>query len=362
VLGAFQSEGILTRELLYLGDDSMRDGFRIVFQAFADYLILRRRLATVAEPMSDAELRQWLLEDCSWGIVEAAAVSLPELYGVELPDFLGMSANSLEWPDSGDAEEYRRSGRTRNVFRSFFETLPYRDAVAITERTIELVNQSLRLVSPNELFRTMFLIAPQPANRLNADALHRYLMKFRMPRRDSFFGFATCHEIFEESSPTSTLAQWAARGPYPEYDPRVVELACVPLAWLLSSSNRFMRDWVTKALVQLLRGHLDVARRLVDRFWEVDDPYVVQRIIVIAYGALMRSDPADREEAKKLAARIRKLAFAQPIRADELMLDAARGAVEWGVVHKLLPKKALADLRRPVRTRPTERATHRGNA
>lgn len=108
-----------------------------------------------------------------------------------------------------------------------------------------------------------------------------------------------------------------------------------------------MRDWVTKAMVQLLRGHLDVARRLHERFWEVDDPYVVQRVTVIAYGALMRSDPADRENAKKLAARIREFVFAQPVRADELMLDAARGAVEWGVEHKLLPKKALAEIKRP---------------
>jgi len=347
VLGALQSEGVLTRELLYLGDDSTHNGFRVAFQAFADYLILRRRLAGVTEPASDAELHQWLLEDCSWGIVEAAAVSLPELYGVELPDFLGISTSSMEWPKSDDLEERRRAGRARNVFRSVLETLPYRDAEAVTERTVKLLNQSLRLLSSRELFRTMFLIAPQPANRLNADRLHGYLMRFRMPSRDAFFGFATYDEIFDEASPTAMLARWAASGPYPEYDPQVVELSCVPLAWLLSSPNRFMRDWVTKAMVQLLRGHLDVALRLLNRFWEVDDPYVVQRVMVIAYGALMRSDPADREDAKKLAARIRKLVFAQPVRADELMLDAARGAVEWGVVHKLLPKQALAIIKRP---------------
>ncbi len=351
-LGALQSEGILTRELLNLGNDSMGDGFRIVFQAFADYLILRRRLANVVEPMSDASLRRWLLEDCSWGIVEAAAVSLPELYGVELPDFLDVSADSMERADRDDAGERRRSGRAQNVLRSVIKTFPYRDAKAVTERSIELLNQSGRCVSPAELFRTLFLIAPQPANRLNADALHRYLMNLPMARRDSFFGFATYREIFDESSPTATLARWAARGPYPEYDAQVVELSCVPLAWLLSSPNRFMRDWVTKALVQLLRGHLDVARRLVDRFWEVDDPYVVQRVIVIAYGSLMRSNPAHRKEAKKLAARIRDLVFARPVRADELMLDAARGAVEWGVVHKVLPKQALADIRLPYGLSP----------
>ena len=32
-----------------------------------------------------------------------------------------------------------------------------------------------------------------------------------------------------------------------------------------------MRDWVTKALVQLLRGHLDVMRRLLDRYAGTQD-------------------------------------------------------------------------------------------
>src|SRR5665648_70680 len=121
--------------------------------------------------MTDADLRQWLLEDCSWVIVEAAAVSLPELYGVELPDFLGISPSSMEWAESDDVQGRRRAGRARNVFRSVIETLPYRDAEAVTERTVKLLNQSLGVVSSNELFRTMFLIAPQPANLLNADTL-----------------------------------------------------------------------------------------------------------------------------------------------------------------------------------------------
>ncbi len=352
ILGALQNEGLLIREMLYLGGNSMQDGFCIVFQAFADYLILRKRLSAIEDPMNDADLRRWLLDDCSLGIVEAAAVALPELYDTELPDFLGISAKSMEFPDSDDDGSRLRSIRAQRVFQAVFETLPYRDARAITERTIKLFNQSFLLITPDKLFRKLFLMAPQPDNRLNAEALHRYLMGFKMPKRDSFFGFATYHEIFDESSPIATLARWAALGPYPKYDPQVIELSCVPLIWLLSSSNRFMRDWVTKALVQLLRGHLDVARRLVERFWEIDDPYVIQRVVVIAYGALMRSNPSDHKDAKKLAKVIWKLVFTHPIRADELMLDAARGGVEWGVAHNLLPKKALIDIRRPYKLAP----------
>lgn len=106
-----------------------------------------------------------------------------------------------------------------------------------------------------------------------------------------------------------------------------------------------MRDWVTKALVELLRGHIAVMERLVIRFWPIDDPYVVQRVFVIAYGALMRSDLGQREDAKKLVARVHELVFTKPVRPDEILLDAARGIVEWGVTNGVTPKSQLKSTR-----------------
>jgi hypothetical protein len=272
--------------------------------------------------------------------------------GVELPDYRGLKRLRRQRADDKDSDSRRRSGRARNVYRSVVETLPYRDSTAVTDRTVELLNESLAVISAAELFRTIFLMAPQPANPLNGERLHRYLLQFTMPRRDAYFGFATYHEIWDESSPAATLARWASNGPYPAYDPRVIELACIPLAWLLSSPNRFMRDWVTKSLVQLLRGHLDVARMLLNRFWEVDDPYVTQRVVAVVYGALMRSNPADSGRARKLTALVRKLVFSPPVRADELLLDSGRGIIEWAVDRKLMTPRALADIRRPYGLAP----------
>ena len=238
------------------------------------------------------------------------------------------------------------------AYRSLVQTLPYRDSQAISQRTIDLLNETQRYLSRSEFYTVLFTLAPQPGNRLNGEGLHRYLLRQRMPRRDRDFGLATYHEIFETYGPTARLARWAASGPYITYDPEVVELACIPLCWLLSSPNRFMRDWVTKALVQLLHGHLGVMRTLVDRFWLVEDPYVVQRVIAIAYGSLLRSTPAQADEAKALAELVHSLVFTRPIRPDELMLDAARGVVRWAVAHQLLPASALAESQRPYGLKP----------
>lgn len=346
VLGALQDEGVLSRERLYLGSGASEDGLRVAFQAFSDFLLLRRRLDQSPDPLVDDALRNWLADEASWGIREAAAVVIPELYDTELPDYLGIDPEAVERQERDD--NWEQMHRARAVYRSVVETLPYRDSRAVTERTIDVLNHAMPHVSPEELFRTLFQLAPQPTNRLNGEGLHRYLLQFKMPRRDAFFGFATYHEVPSDGTPASTLARWAADGPYPEYDPQVVELASIPLIWLMSSPNRFMRDWVTKALVQLLRGHIDVLRSLIDRFWTVDDPYVVQRVIVIAYGALMRSELAAAAEAKKVCRRVWELVYTPPVQPDELLLDAARGIIEFGVDEGHLPKRALEKTQRPL--------------
>ena len=346
ILGAFESEGVLSRELLYL-DSRTQEGFRILFQAFADFLILTRRLVGVSDPKTDAAFRSWLLETASWGVGNAAAVVLPESYGIELPDALGLAPSDFPFDGTASLKRRKASGHARRVYRAVVETLPYRESSAITDRTVEILNATLRVIQPNELYAVMFQIAPQPGNRFNAEALHRHLVQLSMPQRDSLFGIATYSEIGDESSPAATLARWASRGPYPDYDPQVVELAAIPLIWLLSSPNRYMRDWVTKALVQLLRGHLDVTLRLLNRFWSIDDPYVVQRLVVVIYGALMRWRGSDIAAAHALSARVRQLVFTKPVRADELLFDAARGVVEWAVAHRCLPQESLDGTRHP---------------
>ncbi|HEV2891263.1 MAG TPA: ATP-binding protein [Frankiaceae bacterium] len=352
VLGAMQSEGILNQELLYIVDGGNEQGLRIVFQALADYMILRRRLDRAPDVATDDAVRRWLRSECSFGILEAATVTMPELYGVELPDLLGIDITKLHKPDFQDREASRRYQRDVHIAESVVTSLPYREASAVTDRTVDLLNASLSFLRDETLFDVMFAIAPQPNNQLNGNRLHEHLCRFRMPKRDAYFGFATYYALSDESGAAARLARWASKGPYPAYDPDVIELAAIPLVWLLSSPNRFMRDWVTRALVTLLRGHLAVAERLLVRFWSIDDPYVVQRVLVIVYGAVMRADDSQAGAARSLVLRVKKLVFTQPTRADEILLDAARGIVAWGTTKGIVPKSHLRVTRRRYNLRP----------
>ncbi|MDQ3657290.1 MAG: hypothetical protein M3457_19725 [Chloroflexota bacterium] len=344
LVGAFENEGVFSQEPTYLRGDGDSVALRVTFQAFSDFLLLKRHLSWVAAPLGDTGFKQWLHDQASWGILEAATIVIPELYGVEVPDFLQIGPSDLEWThDNG-----RRINRDRHIFESVVSMLPYRTGSSISERTIDLLNIGLKSRDINvDLYGILYMMAPQLKNPLNAVSLHHHLSRQSMPRRDRSFGFSVYHEIWDETSSITRLARWAALGPYPTYPTEVIDLAATALAWLLSSPNRFMRDWVTKALVQLLHGHLSVMQRMFERFWKVNDPYVVQRVTAVAYGCLMRGGNSDRDGAGDLAKSVLDRVFARPIRADELMLDAGRGAVEWGVEHDVLPAAALEATKRP---------------
>src|SRR5258708_16337469 len=126
---------------------------------------------------------------------------------------------------------------------------------------------------------------------------------------------------------------------------------------MMCSPNRFNRDWITKALVQLLRGHPDVLLAIMRRFVKVNDPYVWERVVTIAYGAAMRADPAHIKGFADVVQFVSSEIFGDLGRfvPDAVMVDSARGLVEWGVEKGLLSKEAAKMSRPPYGFRPPSR-------
>jgi hypothetical protein len=347
IISAFENEGVLSQEPSYLLERGSGIAVRVLFQAFSDFLLLKRRLDQYSDPPHDETLKAWLRDTAGWGILEAATVVFPERYGMELPDFLGLDENLLN-RGRDPSNDWAHVNRVRHVFKSLVDMLPYRSAEAVTQRSVQVLNVVLQSKHVSfDLFNLLYTIAPQPNNPLNSAGLHNYLARQTMPNRDASFGFAVYHSLSEETTSVTRLARWAAQGPYPSYNDEVIELSATALAWLLSSANRRMRDWVTKALVHLLHGHLDVMNTLLNRFWNVNDPYVVQRVMLVAYGCLMRGGQDDQASAKLLVENVLEKFTGQQLRRDELLLDAGKGAIEWGISQNLVPTDVRTSLARP---------------
>ena len=99
---------------------------------------------------------------------------------------------------------------------------------------------------------------------------------------------------------------------------------------MFTTSNRFLRDRATKALVSLLSCRLESTARLLERFADVDDPYVTERVHAVAYGVAMRSH--DAEAVGNLACLVHKHVFASGTPPAHILLrDYARGVIERAI-------------------------------
>ncbi|MFE1907378.1 NACHT domain-containing protein [Streptomyces gardneri] len=325
LLGQMVVHGLLASERFYTVGGQPEAGYGFGYQAFSDDRIVDAMMAEHAAEVGIATstgvlpptspLRTWLL-DASPNLLEAATVLMAERTGRELIDLLD---------DGQDTPDGLHEGPVGvALYKSLVRTLALRDAKSVSERTAVLLEQAARRfdLGPMVLDATLS-VATQTGHLLNADHLHQTLCAMAPADRDVNWGIPI-YDMLDRPGALHRLLRWAEQLPTPQHlrpsrpvvtrswaprragstgtagvahqppAPEVVRLAATTLVWTLTSSNRFLRDRATKALVQLLLGYPEVFTTLLDRFLGTDarivaDPYVFERLAVVANGVVARS-------------------------------------------------------------------------
>lgn len=100
-------------------------------------------------------------------------------------------------------------------------------------------------------------------------------------------------------------------------------------SWLLTSSNRWLRDTTSKAMIEILRDHFEYAEYLLKLFSDVNDPYVIQRLYGIVFGACVKRNCENKELFKSLVGFVFNDIFNKDfIYPDILLRDYARLIIE----------------------------------
>jgi hypothetical protein len=336
-------EGLLRKECSWLRKDNVEEGVMFAYERLADHLVASQLLEEYVDPEDPraafaldqplgalAESKQ-----ACWrhrGLIEAMSIQLPERYGWEFAEL---------FPDRADDDP---------VVDAFLNSVAWRSPKAFTDATREMVNTHVlkwkrRL---NEFLRILLRVSPDPEHPYNADFLHNHLMKCEMAHRDGWWSMFL-HDEGPEYSVVARFIDWAwtYKGKL-DHDSRV--LYGTVLAWFLTSSNRYIRDRATKAIVNLFTHHLETLQLVIERFIDVDDPYVLERIFAAAYGATLRT--CDRESTRNLALKTYEWAFragTPPVHI--LTRDYARGVIEFALhLDESLAKRIDLDKIRPPYT------------
>lgn len=277
LLSAFLSEGVLTQEV-ERHEGRIVETIRFTFERLSDHLRAGRLIAQIDPADTQGSIRREPLAtyfgpEASWrfaGVIEALAVQFPEQFGYELFDVL--PKNAIDDPSLGDA---------------FVSSLAWRAPKAFTKRTAGWVSTLCKLTGRSS-YGLLLLVSTEPENQFNAEWLHHDLWQRPMPQRDAAWSIFLAEDDLSEGGTVESLIDWAWQVEAGEVEEQRLWLAAVALTWFLSTSNRAVRDRATKALVNLLSSKLSVAAALLEKFVDVDDLYISERLLAACYGAVMQ--------------------------------------------------------------------------
>ena len=316
-------EGVLSEDMQWRMEREPEEVTRFTYERFSDHIIadfLLQKYLDTNNPQAafaDGGGLAFLCDRSVYvphGIFEAMCIQVPEHTGQELVRLA---------PALLDNSPY--------IGTEYLASIVWRAPAACSQDTLAVLDEIAKgesYLGNREILDTMLTVSTVPEHPFNANWLDDRLRSDTMPERDSWWSIYLHDAWRYGDGPVHRLVDWASGiAAADEIDDEVVDLSATTLAWIFSTPNRFLRDRATKGLVSLLTGRIAATIRLVNRFDDIDDPYIRERVYAVAYGVEMRSQ--DAIEIEKLGQAVYENIFAigKPP-AHILLRDYARGVVE----------------------------------
>lgn len=204
------------------------------------------------------------------GIIDAMCIQLPERSSLELIDVVDQNEGIID---------------------SFLNSLVWRKFDSITPNVVDRIMKNIyNKHFQEDIYKILFATASNPQHPLNANLLFDYLSKFTMKDRDVFL-IPLLNNIYTnyETNPIKRLIDWAWSDEDKSYiSDDSIFLTSLTLSWLLTSSNRQLRDYATKALISLLQNRVAVVLSLIKKFENIDEPYIYERLFAVSFGVVIR--------------------------------------------------------------------------
>jgi hypothetical protein len=272
-----EEEGVLFREEVDGGDDTE---VGVLFDRFAGYLIadvllVRMSYAEAAERLAEATLWNSLLGEDSRAFGEDVAISLIGL----VPRRFG--GHHL-WRFAADEHRPWALAQELDLESDFL------DDGTVDELATLIVSWKWNAPGPRAYsrhrhpFDRLWEVRASPAHRLNANFLDRILRLLPLAERDrrwtEWVRYRAGDLLLDD---LRKLIGFWTEDDRAEGD----DLNALAIAWLLTSTREDVRDFATKALQRYGRPEPKRLFEIAARMLDVDDPYVVERVVGAAFGA-----------------------------------------------------------------------------
>ncbi|KMU63651.1 hypothetical protein STRNTR1_2678 [Stenotrophomonas maltophilia] len=309
------------------------DVARMAFQRFQDHLFVQASLAgaeDAASIFSAGGPLEWLTcnsQRYKWaGLFEALSIQIPEAFDMELVDALP-GGQGRWWSQWGIQESFKQSVRWRAI-KSRAGHLTF------TPRSLVLLNSIDQ--STDDSIGLLLEVAAVPGHPWNANMLHKNLWHWGLNRRDLQWSRVIAFATEDDEHPVHRLLSWANGGKLDNAEPEMLQLVSIALTWLCSSTSRYIRDSATRGLCRLIKRLPAIHHQLISMMVEVDDLYVLERLLAASYGAACQL--GDDPSLETMAATTFDLIFSNRRPPQHLLArDYALGVLEVAQARGLLP-------------------------
>ena len=341
LLDALIAQGLVEEDVIPDGSPYGADIIAITFERIGHQLIVSDALTGVTDAEGvRAQLGGRLGNliglgaTIDLGILEATSVVVAERLGLELTDFRSEIGND-------DA-----------IAVAVIAGTGWRAASSITNETGDIIVDALTREPTFDAGLTMlFRLAARPDHPLNADFLHGFLNRWNMGARDKFLP-GWLHITHGTSGAVDRLIRWACEKPLDRVGENTTRLWVTALLWTTSATDRRVREPATIGAARLLARHPGQAAGLLERFTVVNDEWVVERALEVAYSALLANgSDADWAGAAEV---VWTNFFAVPadLTPNAAVRDAARSILEAAADRGTLPAGVtVAQFRPPYNSR-----------
>jgi hypothetical protein len=244
------------------------------------------------------------------GLNEALAILLPEELGQELIDI-------------------DPAGASDDLLLVTVESLSWRAPGSVSNRTEALLRQAIHVLEdPEPALGSAFSLAARASHPLTSSFLYDFLLPLRQADRDALL-CPFLHLNWTHKAAIYRLCTWALEPQIGRPTSDTVLAWVSALAWICAAADRRPRDYATAAMVALLQYRSEVVGPFLDRFLGINDDYIIERVLVAAYGALIRANSL--EDTKIAAASVHRLIFADSPPLNALIRDHGRCIIELAI-------------------------------
>lgn len=214
------------------------------------------------------------------------------------------------------------------VVRTYIRSFVWREKKYISNKSFLAAAKKYN-VSRTDFWNVLIGNSVKSCHPLNADFLHTLLMGYALSERDYYWTKYINGIFYDDSNRLVQLLRMYSSGKSLQMNKEQARKLLILCGWLLSSSNRILRDYTSQAMIEILRNEFDLCIVLLKAFAGVNDPYILERLYGVVFGTCCNRIKEKNQAYLILAEYVYSTIFDQEtVYPDILLRDYARLIIE----------------------------------